>query len=85
MKTTVSRKPNRICTPVWATRTSWMSSLHIRSARSSSVSVRPRSRRPASLSLSTVSASRPTRPHVLVGLRVPRGDETDHVPAGRFV
>ena len=28
-------------TPVWATRTSWMRSLHIRSARSSSVSSRP--------------------------------------------
>lgn len=41
--TTVSRKPNRICTPVWATLTSWISSPHFRSARSSSVSCRPHS------------------------------------------
>src|SRR5690242_19181768 len=49
--TTVSRKPNRICTPVWATLTSWISSPHLRSARSSSVSCRPHSLTPGSFSV----------------------------------
>src|SRR3954447_14992066 len=37
---TVSRNANRTCTPVWTTRTSWRSSMRLRSRRSVSVSSR---------------------------------------------
>jgi hypothetical protein len=40
VKATPIRKAKRICTPVWATRSSWSSSTRLRSARCSGVSYR---------------------------------------------